>query len=315
MPKLVSVVIPTFNRIKELTELVDSLVLINKYKDVEIIIVDNNSKDINYLKFLEKYKPYNIKVKLLTNFEESALSKSRNMGIEEASGDFIFFIDDDNVVTEEVIEKLVKVTEADNTIGAVAPVALYYNERNKVLDAGAMRNYLNSFTINVFLNEDKERLPPIPFAVSEISNAFIVRSIIFKKIGMFDALNFPIDLDEADLCLRVKKAGYKILVVPQAHIYHKVFKINTLSIISLRFRREKNAYYMGRNRVLFQRKHLSWWQYAIFLVLYLPIFYGLYFFSSLLPQPESSLLRRLKFISLFTQGVSAGLAYESYKLA
>lgn len=306
MERLVSVVIPTFNRPNELTELVDSVFYVNRYKNIEIIIVDNNSTVIDYSAFLDRYNRLGMKIKLLVNTQVSALSRSRNMGLVEAKGDFIFFIDDDNVLEEDTIGKLVEVFDSNNSAGVVSAVAFYYGQKDKVLDAGAIRNYLNSFTINLFLNEDRPCLPQDPFEVSEVSNAFMIKRDVFKRIGIFDEANFPIDLDEADLCVRARSA-YRIFAAPGANVYHKVYKINSLAITSLRFRREKNAYFMGRNRIFFQRKHLSKINYFIFLFLYFPVFFYLYIFSSLFPQPETNFRLRIKFIMRFLEGIGDGL--------
>lgn len=303
---MVSVVIPTFNRLKDLNELIGSLLAANKSSDIEIIIVDNNSH-LNYDEIMHKIRSSGIPVTLLINETEGSLSKSRNMGIQAAKGEFIFFIDDDNIVEINTIQALLDVFKNNTAIGILSPIAFYYDDRNRILDCGAKRSYQNSFTVNLFLNEDKGILPDGIVEVSEVSNAFMVRKAVFERISFFDELNFPIDLDEADLCLRTKKAGFKIFVVTYANIYHKVARINSLAVTSLRFRREKNAYNMGRNRILFQRKYLSFIKYLFFLILYFPIFCYLYIFSLLLPQPGSNFKLRIKFMHRFIEGISDGL--------
>jgi len=311
---MVSVIIPTFNRFNELSALLGSLPGVNRFKKLEVIIVDNNSSGLDYQPLLDKYSRQGLNLSLCVNTTEGSLSRSRNLGLSLAKGDYLFFIDDDNIVTENTIGNLLDVMERNPDIGIVSPVALYDNNRNRVLDAGARRGYINGFTVNMFLNEDKNSLPDGIIEISEVSNAFMVRRPVFEKIGNFDEQNFPIDLDEADLCVRAKMAGFGIYSVPKAIIYHKVEEISFFAVSSLRFRRERNAYSMGRNRILFQRKHLLAPAYFIFLIFYFPVFVLLYLFSLCLPQPQTGLKSRIKFMEKFLKGICDGFAYEQGKL-
>ena len=305
MNELISVIIPTHRRPKDLEELINSL-LAGVYRPIEIIIVDNSPEGGNHEVLQEDCQVSGVTCKLLKNKQKNALSRSRNMGAQAAEGNLLFFIDDDNVVSSDALVFLAKYMQSNNSCGIMSPVAYYYDQQDKVLDAGAKRSYLNSFTVNLYLNEQRKELPDQPFEVSEVSNAFMVKKQLFKEIGFFDEINFPIDLDEADFCLRAKTAGYRVMIAPEAVVYHKVSAIKSLAIASLRFRREENAYYMGRNRILFQKKHFPWWHYWAYLILYFPIFYGLYLFSSILPQPGTGIALRLKFFRIYTEGVATG---------
>ncbi|HAH22108.1 MAG TPA: hypothetical protein DCL49_14565 [Candidatus Omnitrophica bacterium] len=307
---MVSVIIPTFNRLNELSDLLYSLARVNQFRDIEVIIVDNNSQGIDYQPLLNKYSAEGLRVSLCVNLVEGSLARSRNIGLSKSKGRYVFFIDDDNIVIEDTIAGLVNVMERNLPIGIVSPVAFYDSNREIVLDAGARRGYINSFTVNMFLNERKILLPDGIIEISEVSNAFMVRSEVFENIGIFDEEIFPIDLDEADLCIRTKKAGFGIYSVPKANVFHKVEKISSFAISSLRFRREKNAYSMGRNRILFQRKHLSWPAYAAFFVFYFPIFVLMYLFSLSLLQSGAGLCMRLRYMRKFLEGVCDGLNYQ-----
>ena len=87
-----SVVIPSFNRISYLKKSVNS-VLYQSYKNFEIIVIDNNSSDgsQDYIKSLN-----NSKIKLLITDNFGSIAKSRNIGIENAKGNWISFLDSDD---------------------------------------------------------------------------------------------------------------------------------------------------------------------------------------------------------------------------
>lgn len=118
---LVSIIIPVFNTGKACLELLDALQL-STYKNIEIICIDDGSKDDSY-KLLRNYatKHKNMTVRTQKNAGPSA---ARNAGIKLATGDFIAFIDSDDLVDKTYIEKLVSAYD-DKTI--LACTALQYN--------------------------------------------------------------------------------------------------------------------------------------------------------------------------------------------
>jgi hypothetical protein len=80
----------------------------------------------------------------------------------------------------------------------------------------------------------------------------MVRKEVFKLAGLFNSRLFPIHYEESDFCNRIRRAGYKVIVVPSAKIWHDVpppERSKTLVKSPLR------AYYTARNRILF---HWRW---------------------------------------------------------
>lgn len=214
------------------------------------------------LKRLLKSLPSNVEVLVIDN-ELMSLAQKRNLGYYLSDGEYILFIDDDNYIKKGAINGLVNSFHSSD-IGIVGMLACYDNKRTIICDGGSKRNYQTSFTsgknTNRVLNQVRNA-----YEVDEVANAFMIKRKLFSVLGGFDEKNFPIDLDEADLCYRAKKLGYKIIVEPKAVTYHKS---QTYSCIP-DFRRAKNAYYMGRNRILFQRKHkLPMWFVPLFVLSY-----------------------------------------------
>lgn len=97
----VSVIVPVYNVSKYIDKCIMSI-LNNTYKNIEIIAVDDGSSD-DSLKKLKKYKE-SIKIYHKTN---GGLSDARNFGLTKATGDFIFFVDSDDYIDKETIEKLI----------------------------------------------------------------------------------------------------------------------------------------------------------------------------------------------------------------
>lgn len=124
MAKKVSIIIPVHNSSKYLKKCIDS-VLKQTYKNIEVICIENGSKD-NSLKILKQYKT--IKTYSL---KESGISLARNYGIKKAKGEYLYFLDSDDYTKENLIEELVKKLEKDKSDLCYAKYYSVYEEKNK----------------------------------------------------------------------------------------------------------------------------------------------------------------------------------------
>lgn len=195
------------------------------------------------------------------------LAAKRNKGAKKATGEYFLFIDDDNYLDDEAIGELLKIAEKSDNFGVIGLMACYDNNYLSVADGGSKRNDLTGFTKGINTNAYWPQISKEPYEVDEVANAFLIHSELFYSLNGFDEKNFPIDLDEADICRRIKNLGYKIIICPTARCFHKS---QTYSRIA-DFRRPLNAYYMGRNKILYQRKHISFGLYVLYLLVFMPI--------------------------------------------
>ena len=101
---LVSVVIPTHGRLDTLGRAIESAKS-QTYKNIEIIVVDDNSDDLKLRERISKLVKGYGDLRLILNREVMGGSNSRNHGIKEAKGEFIAFLDDDDEFLPEKIEK------------------------------------------------------------------------------------------------------------------------------------------------------------------------------------------------------------------
>ena len=116
MHVLVSVIIPVFNNIKTLKRCVDS-VLAQTYPNLEVILVDNGSGDSSDV-LCDEFAQKDTRVSVLHEKNEG-VSATRNQGVRIAKGDYITFIDSDDHVTPDYIEKLVAAIDEDDCILAM----------------------------------------------------------------------------------------------------------------------------------------------------------------------------------------------------
>lgn len=99
----VSIIVPIYNSELYISECINSI-LNQTYKDIEIILVNDGSTD-NSLNICKKYKDNRI---VIINKDNSGVSDSRNMGIEHSTGNYISFVDSDDIIDTHYIEYLVK---------------------------------------------------------------------------------------------------------------------------------------------------------------------------------------------------------------
>ena len=117
MSAKVSVIIPVYNVEKYIRQTLDSVVN-QTFKDIEIIIVDNKSTD-NTLKIIEEYAKNDDRFVIYRNSENLKQGIARNFGVKMARGEYIFFIDGDDYMELNAIERLyerITQTDADITI-------------------------------------------------------------------------------------------------------------------------------------------------------------------------------------------------------
>lgn len=108
---MVSIIVPIFNTCKYLNRCVDSLIKQN-YSDIECILVDDGSID-GSSELSDEYASQDSRIKVIHQTNKG-LSAARNAGLEVATGDYIAFVDSDDFVSEDYIEKLVKRANREN---------------------------------------------------------------------------------------------------------------------------------------------------------------------------------------------------------
>lgn len=264
---MVSVVIASWNAKADLERCIDS-VLASSYSPLEVIVVDNASTD-NTPEFMEK--KYGKKIRLFRLKENAFAGGARDFGWRKAKGRAVFFLDQDNELGKHCIKELSSELFSGEEIGEVGPLMLWGCAKDKVWFAGARTSLLTSRTTYVGSNEKNAGQFSKPYETDHIPNAFMLKKSALEKIGGFD-LFYKMEFEESDLAMKVKEAGFKVLVVPKALDWH-----HTPMLSSSREKAKagstfspKRAWLKARNRVYFMRKH-SGKNFAAFLLVFLPL--------------------------------------------
>lgn len=295
----VSVVIPSYNR-REMVERLVASVLDSEYprSRLEVIVVDDGS-DEDYAGVGSAYEA----VRLIRNEQERYLAEARNIGAREATGQYLFFVDDDNVLAEDTIAILVDHLEQHPNVGVAGPAMYYFDQPGTVWCAGIERDYWTSVTTFLDRGKDKAELGDEPRRSEDFPNAFMVRRDVFERCGGFDSDRFPIHYDEADFCQRVRKRGFDVTCVPQAEIWHDIVPPDEDMRRSFHLQSEFRAFYAARNRVIYHVRHNSWTQLGSFLLVALPAISLYYLLGILLSGSED----RIEVAGAYARGTISGL--------
>ena len=217
MPK-VSVIIPVYNVEKYLRECLDS-VINQTLKDIEIICIDDGSTD-NSLSILKEYAKKDKRIKVI-NQENKGLSGARNTGIENATGEFIGFVDSDDWIDSNFYENLYNTAITTNSDIACAPIKRVYG--NKI----HLRLKIESEQLATTLQEkfDILNIPRCCYVWNKIyrSSKLLKHNIRFEQGKYFEDVPFSIDI--------ISKLN-NIIAVPGAFYYYRANPnsiVNTLN--------------------------------------------------------------------------------------
>ncbi len=226
-PKLTSIIILCLNQIEYTKRCLES---IEQYTSVpyELIIVDNGSTD-GTPDFLEEYSRLHNDCKIILNKKNLGFAGGNNQGIAAARGDYILLLNNDVVVTEHWLERLVKHIESHINIGMIGPVTNYCPGPQLIENTGYDNNLKK---MHAFAREYTEKnagkiieiLRPLGFCL-------LIKRHVLDIIGVLDEGYGIGNYEDDDLCLRSRIAGFRNVITYDVFIHHygsMTFKGNSI---------------------------------------------------------------------------------------
>jgi GT2 family glycosyltransferase len=214
------------------------------------------------------------KLTIISNEQNCGFAEGCNTGIRFAmryGTNYVVLLNNDTVVAPDFLRELVELSEADLAYGFVGPKVYYYNYdgRDDVINSvGGHLIIKKGATRQIGLGQiDLGQFDKVTELDYVEGSCLLTRADVIRNIGLLDPAYFTY-WEEADWCIRGRKAGYKALYAPKSKIWHKVAASN------IGF---KNEYYRTRNAFWFLKKHASKGQYFSF-ILYFFLF-RIYFFT------------------------------------
>ena len=218
----VSAIIPTRDRAEILSVTLDGLLTSTDYPDIEVVIVDNDSREPETAALFARYRddPRVHVVPVPGTFNFSDLS---NRGAAAAAGPVLLFLNNDVEVLEpgwlgELVRHAVR-----PEIGAVGAKLLYPDRTIQhggiVLGIGGVAGHSHLGVPDADPGYFCRMV--IAHEVSAVTGACLaMRADVFEAVGGFDAEALKVAFNDVDLCLKIRRAGYRIVWTPFAKLIH-----------------------------------------------------------------------------------------------
>lgn len=214
-PPLVSVVVLNFNGESIIQRCIECL-LAQTYANFEIIVVDNSSSDASCA-IVKKYLNTG-RITLVQSERNLGVPGGRNLGLLHVEGRLVAFIDNDGYAHRDWLTEGVKTLSSDDKVGAVAPLVFFARNPLVLNGAGGTVNFLG-YGGDLCFNAPYEYAALPSEVLYPMGCGMIFRRSVLDLVGQFDACLFNY-YDDADMGMRIWKAGYKVMVSPRSWVDH-----------------------------------------------------------------------------------------------
>lgn len=233
--QLVTFALATYNRSRELQGCLDSI-LGQRYRPIEIVVVDNASDDDTGLIMKEKYNlPF---IHYFRLSENKGAWVGKNIAIQNSKGNIIVTTDDDALLTDvDATQKIVDRFSQEEDLGLLSFKSINYHTKKIAREE--------------FPHRDKSLNPDMEFETSYfVGVGCAAKKQVYEKAGLYPK-DFFFCFGELDLSFRIIDAGYKIIYFPQVTVLHKKSPAGRLSYNDLWLKRLEN-------RVRVSIRNLPW---------------------------------------------------------
>jgi hypothetical protein len=245
---LVSIVIPTLNRKKDIIECLDSIRRLDyPKKHMEVIIWDNGSTDgtqaeINGI-FKEMEKDGCKRLKIIQSEENLGVYTSRDELFKRVNTDtdYVLSIDDDVFLPSDSLSILIKYLQDHSNAGIIGPRTVYDSSPKETAHGAGFVN----LWIGKYSDVDASSSIECDYV---IGCCMLIKKQVVSDLNGFDR-DYYTSHGEVDFCLKAKKKGYKIFYDPSVIVRHNVARGGTRTL--------ERIYYIYRNKLMVIRKNAS----------------------------------------------------------
>jgi GT2 family glycosyltransferase len=234
-----------WNRSQDTVECLDTLAR-QTYPNLRLSVVDNGSSDDSITSIRTRFP----QVDLVQSPENRGFAAGANLGLRRAldgGAEHVFLVNNDTLIDKQAVAHLVR--HVGPGVGILAPAIFYAEDQDRIWSAGGR---IHPLTLDKYHDtwqpahaggeagpEDKDFVTGC---------GMLLTRQFLEEVGLFDE-RFFMYYEDADLCMRARRAGFRILLVPAAKMWHKVAQ-SSGGRDSL-----DERYWMGRSSVIYFRKH------------------------------------------------------------
>jgi GT2 family glycosyltransferase len=248
---LTSIIIVNYNSEAYTTELIRCVASLN-LTNIEIILVDNHSNNFKKGAYLE-ILPELIVIECQKNL---GFAGANNLGYYNSKGKYIFFLNNDTIITNDLIPGLKAILDQNSDIGAISPIIISFpdDKINPAIQyAGCSK--INAITGRNITYHNIEDSGQEMFETGHLHGAaLMIKRSVYEKVKLMSE-DYFLYYEEMDLSTKIKNHGYKIMVSKNHHVLHHG-SVSTGKNTML-----KN-YYLLRGRIIYMRK----WGSSLFII-------------------------------------------------
>ena len=220
---LVSLLIPTRDMLTVLKPCIESILTKTTYRNYEIIILDNESREPATLNYFAELQRREKRVKVVAYHQPFNYSAINNFGVTQAKGQLVGLVNNDiEVISPDWLTEMVSHTLRPE-IGCVG-AKLYYDD-NTIQHAGVItglggvaghsHKYFPRNASGYF-----HRLKIVQNLSAVTAACLVVRKEVYQEVGGLNERDLKVAFNDVDFCLRVRTVGYRNLWTPYAELYH-----------------------------------------------------------------------------------------------
>lgn len=258
MEPSVLIVVLCYNGVEQTLACLESLRHL-EYQPADVLVIDNASQDGTPAIVRSRFP----EVKVIETGVNLGFAAGNNIGLRytlDQGYDYALLLNNDTEVAPDFLNALIAACEHDPTIGVAGP-KIYYHDRPQIISsAGGIidwrrggRTYMRG--IDRAESGQFDAQVDVDFVAG---CALLIRRAALEQAGFLDE-RFGMYYEETEWCVRITRAGWRIVYMPDSRLWHKIQP-------ELQDQSPRITYYMARNRLLFlrlTRAPLSTWLYAI----------------------------------------------------
>jgi len=217
----VAVVILTWNGRALTMECLESLESV-RTPDTHIIVVDNASNDGTAAAIRERYEA---RVEVIENESNLGFAAGNNVGMRHAlaaGAEFVLLLNNDTAVDPHFLDELLRPMLEDTEIGIAVPKIYYYTPPDRIWFAGGEVFLARGTARHVGIRQRDAGQFDEPRDTDYATGcALLARAGLIARVGLLDT-SYVAYFEDADFCMRARRAGYRIRYVPSAKVWHKI---------------------------------------------------------------------------------------------
>ncbi len=251
----VACIVLNYNGLELTRDSVTSLAAMD-YPEFRVVVVDNGSTDGSHEAIRAEFP----EVVALRVEENRGIAHGLNLGIRWALDegfDYLLLLNNDIEADPGMLDELVRVAEADPKIGAVGPKTYYWADRQRLWSAGGILRFRESVTRERGMGELDRGQYDRDEEVRYVNGAaMLVKRAAQLETGLWDPVYY-VGIEDADWCMRMKRAGWRCWYAHRAVLWHKVSP-------TVGGYRAGRTFQTGKGSAIFVRRYANPWQWCTF---------------------------------------------------